>query len=299
VFDSVAVPQASDVTPKLLEKWRSSSFNLGVSVFEGRESVDMMVNRMNDLIKAARALRKRDLGGALRHLSHVPKGGRRSAQIALNVGSIRDAFLELQYGWIPLIKDISNAAEFVKLKPTQSRIKARSSNRGGATPYGAGIPQSRIQVFANDQRFQQVVIVSHQPSMLERLGLTDAQSIGWEIAPLSFVADWFSPIGDYLASLHAINTMPVTNCIQTISGKRDAVCYVNSGDLFYGGPIVAGSATGQKEFTVSRGIYASLPLAWLASVQTPSKIESKMEPSLQRLASGAALATKVLQGLSR
>jgi hypothetical protein len=299
VFDSVAVPSFSDVTPKLLEKWRASSFNLGVSVGEGRESVEMITDRMADIVKAARALRRRNLGDALRHLAHVPKGGRRSAQVALSLGSFRDAWLELQYGWIPLIKDISKAAEMVKLKPTQNRIKARSSNRGGAVPYGGGIPQSRIKVFANDQRLQQVVVVTHQPSMLERLGLTDAQSIGWELAPLSFVADWFSPIGDYLASLHAVNTMPVTNCIQTYSSKRDAVCYVNTGDNFYGGPIVAGSATGQKEFSVSRGIYASLPLAWLASAQTPSNIESKYEPSLMRLANGAALASKVLHGLAR
>lgn len=299
VFDAVATPQFADVVPKLLEAWRASSFDLGVTIGEGRESVELITERISDIIKSVRQLRKGNLGGALRTLAHVPKGGRRGAQSALTAGSIRNAWLELQYGWMPLIRDIYNAAEFVKLKPRIERVKARTTYRGSAKPYGSSIPQSRVQVFKNDRRLQLIVEVSHTPTMMERLGLTDPLSIAYDLTPLSFVADWFTPIGDYLKTLHAVNVMPVTQCIQTYSTKRDAICRVLSGDLYFGSPVIQGNASGRVEVTVDRTVHPSMPLAWAASLQTPREVSATYEPSLKRLADGAALASALLQGAFR
>lgn len=297
VFDTVTTPQFTDVVPKLLEKWRQSSFDLGVTIGEGRESVQLITSRLGDIAKAATQLRKGNLGGALRTLSHVPKGVRRSAQAAISAGAFRDAWLELQYGWLPLLRDIHALSEFVKLDPKRNRVKARSSNRGGAKPYGSGIPQDRVHVSKNDSRLQLIVEVSSQPTLMERLGLTDPLSVGWNLAGWSFVVDWFAPIGDYLATLHAVNQMPVTACITTYSTKRDAICRVLPGDNFYGGLIERGGYSSRMEVSVSRTFQYSLPLAWMATAQTPKSVSGKYEPSLMRLANGAALASTVLRGL--
>lgn len=297
-FATVNPPTFTETTAKLLSNWRASSFNLGVTIGEGRETVELITSRLLDLARAAQALRKGNLGSALRHLSHVPKGGRRRAQAALSVNKLTDAWLELQYGWIPLIKDIENAAEFVKLDPKQNRVRARSRNKGDCTPYGAGIPQSRVRLFNNDRRLQQIVEVSYAPPLAERLGLTDPYSIVWELTTLSFVADWMASIGDYLATLHAVTTMPVTSCIQTYSSRKIANVDVLAGDSFFGRPILSGGTTSFIEVAGERTISPSLPLAWLASAQIPREITNEYEPPLKRLANASALAASQLRGLS-
>lgn len=301
VFDSVTLPEFAEVAPKLLSKWRQSQFNLGVFVGEGKESVELIVSRLTDLAKAANQLRQRNLGGALRTLAHVPKGSRRSAQSILGntANSLSDAWLELQYGWKPLINDISAAAEMVKLHPKEERVKARSTNRGGAH-LNSSSNIGTVKVFNNDKRLQEIVVVASQPSMMERLGLSDAASIAWELVPFSFVLDWFGPISDYLASIHAINNMPVMSCIQTFSSKQVANITVNPNvDKFYGYPVLMRGTTTSIIISGTRTVYSSLPEAWLASNQVPREISNNYEPSLQRMANATALVQQKLRSLLR
>jgi len=302
VWDSVNYPTFAENTPKLLSAWRASSFDLGVAIGEGRESAEMIVGRLNDIVKAASALRKRNLGGALRHLSHVPRRNRRNAAALLgdSTNLLSSVWLELQYGWIPLIKDIAAAAEMVKLKPTINRVKARSSNRGDAHPATGFLPPSRLQLFNNDRRLQQVVIVSSTPSFMERLGLSDPQSIVWELTPFSFVVDWFSPIGDYFKTLHAVTTMPVTTVIQTFSSKQSCIVRVLPGDRNISSQTcLSGGAASHNIFSMDRSIYPTMPLAWLASTQVPRNISESWDPSIKRIANAVALTQQVLRGLSR
>lgn len=299
VFDSVNYPTGSDLASKLMSKWRESEFNLGVSIGEGRESVELIVGRMTDIAKAANAVRKGNLGTALRHLAHVPKSNRRSAQLGISVNALSSAWLELEYGWSPLIKDIGAAAEMIKLHPKTNRVKARSSNRGGAhldSPSHIG----DVVVYNNDRRLQNIVVVSSPPSLQERLGLTDPLSIAWELVPFSFVLDWFGPISDYLAALHAVNTMPVVKCIQTISSKQIANINVNSSHKFFGlYPVTMAGSTSTILISGTRSIYPSLPTAWLATVQVPRKITNNYEPGLQRIADASALVQQNLKKLLR
>lgn len=301
VFDYVATPDFGDVVPKLLEKWRSSEFNLGVSIGEGRESVEMIIGRLADITKAAVALRRGNLGGALRHLSHVPKGARRNAASMIKSGGnlFTDVWLEIQYGWIPLIKDIGAAAEFVKLHPKQERVKARAKKFGGAHPLSGFLPPDRLRLFDNVRRLQLIVVVSSQPTMMERLGLTDPKTIMWELTPFSFVMDWFAPIGDYLQTLHAVNAMPVVKAIQTYSSKQIANVEVRPGD--YNASFAQCLSGGTGSFVnvqMSRTIQATMPLAWAASLQHPRGIIESWDPDLKRLTNAATLAHSVLRGAS-
>jgi hypothetical protein len=299
VFDAGEYPSFEELGSKLLSAWRASEFNLGVSIGEGKESAQLIVGRLTDIAKAANAVRKGNLGTALRHLSHVPRSSRRGAQVSMSVNAFTSAWLELQYGWLPLIKDIGAAAEMIKLHPKENRIRARSSNRGGAkldSPSHIG----NIRVFNNDRRLQNIVIVRSPPSMMERLGLTDPLSIAWELVPFSFVLDWFGPIGDYLADLHAINVLPVVKCIQTFSSKQVANISVDTSHKFFGAyPVTMPATTSVILVSGTRTIYPSLPSAWLASAQVPRKISNDYEPSLKRIADASALVQQNLKKLLR
>lgn len=299
VFDDQPYPEFGETTPKLLQKWRESRFELGVTIGEGREAAQLMADRLTGLAKAARSLRNKDLGGALRHLAKVPKTSRRGAQLSIGANELSKAWLELQYGWKPLINDIGALAEMIKLHPKENRIRARSSNRGGATLYSPS-NLGNVQVFKNDRRLQQIVVVTSQPTLMERFGLTDPRSIAWELTPFSFVVDWFTPIGDYLKSIHAVNHMPVKEVIQTYSSLQSANVTVTSGMMLFGYlPVVQGGTTTSIIVSGQRSVFPTLPLAWMASIQVSREISNDMDPSLQRIVNGSALVQQQLVKLGR
>lgn len=299
VFDAVTAPTFTDVVPKLLDKWRSSEFNLGVFVAEGRESAEMIADRMVSIVKAANAIRRRNLGDALRHLAHVPKHSRSQSASWLAAGALSNAWLELHLGWQPLIQDISSLAAAIKAQPIKNRIRAHSTKSGGCKPLLSSVPQSRIQLFRNDRRLQFIVVVTHAPTLQERLGLTDALTIAWEAAPLSFVIDYFSPVGDYLKSIHAVNVMPVTDVISTSSTLQSANCQVLVGDTVAGYPVVSGGVTSKTSVGIARTIQHSLPVAWAINAQTPREISVYEDASLARIGTMAALVQQSLRRLIR
>jgi hypothetical protein len=133
----------------------------------------------------------------------------------------KDAFslwLEMQYGWKPLISDSYGAMEAL-----HAREKETS---GGVTTVKAYVRENEKLVYnlsdsANNAvfDFQKLCDVKHTghirldftPSdgpwsgTLAQLGLTNPLELAWELLPWSFVADWFIPIGDYLSQLDATN----------------------------------------------------------------------------------------------
>lgn len=125
----------------------------------------------------------------------------------------RETFLEWQYGWKPLLNDVVGAAKAVYDHMEKKR-----------TPYvecrGKGekvITQSRTIGALRDGQTttglteHHVVRVILQwtlrhwqlPATFASLGLTNPLNTAWQLLPLSFVADWFIPLGDFFSSLDA------------------------------------------------------------------------------------------------
>lgn len=293
----VPVPYA-DVIPRLLEKWRQSSFNAGVTIGEGRESVQMMVNRLRSIADAARQIRRGNVGGAIRALGGGGQGGGgRRSQRRLDLGDLSGAFLELELGWKPLIRDIYALADAVKLKPKVERIRASSKNEvlSGTATYG------RLLILRNEKRLHLTVDVTSAPTIYERFGLTNPLIIAWELVPLSFVADWFLPIQKNLESYHAIAAMKVARCIETRVEKRDARNSLDAGETY--GSFKCISTGGAAKFhhcSVSRVIASGLPSAWAITAQIPLSVISDIsnwDVDLRKLALGAALAHQRLRRL--
>lgn len=282
----------------MLEKWRQSEFNLGVTVGEGRESLHLMTGRLKSIAESARHIGNRNLGAALRHLGAVPPSSRRRAQIALDSGDVSSAYLELNLGWVPLINDISSLAEMIKLIPREHVIRSHKKlmNLSGSAA-GGGILTDKVKIVRNERRLHLKVTVSAPPSTIERLGLTDPASIVWSLTSLSFVADYFLPIGATLESLHALRVLPVTRCVETWVEAREGTLHFGPGENYAGVWVQNPVSASSKVTVMKRRVSAGLPSAWSIVEQVPKRTKSYWDPNLRQVSTMSALAHQRLRKL--
>jgi len=180
------------VIGKLREAVAGSDFNMGVFLGEGHQALKMITESATRIRKGLSRIKRGDVAGAAKALgAHKPGKVHKTASAN---------WLQLQYGWLPLVKDAQGAAEFLaKLLnfPMIQTYKVRKRKPIKVSPI-AGTPflgfwgegNTRVQIIA---RLEEV-------NVAQLSGLTDPASVLWELTPYSFVADWFIPIGNYLAA---------------------------------------------------------------------------------------------------
>lgn len=133
-----------------------------------------------------------------------------STEVRLDVSAPQEfssGWLELQYGWLPLLSDAEEGAQFLAHQlnsPLQTTFRASVTIRATysrATLWeecpkvGKGTGPGR-QVY----RKSLIARVKEKSTIPKLLGLTTLESVAWELTPWSFVIDWFIPIGDWLAA---------------------------------------------------------------------------------------------------
>lgn len=180
--------------------------NLGELFATRRQTVGMITQTANRLGQAAGRLHKGDLGGAAAALgvSWNKPGNIRPAQ----------AWLELQYGWKPLLSDVYEAIDgsfrpesmYISTSATKTDTFSYNSDRNNATYIEAGCNfKSRVNICAK-------VTVANRPiSNMGQLGLLNPALLAWELLPYSFVVDWFIPIGGYLEAQTATAGLVVSD----------------------------------------------------------------------------------------
>lgn len=214
-------------TRNLLQNLRDSSFNAAQAVAERKQTADLIANTAKKVAGALRNLRKGNFGKAARDLGVVPKkraGRRFNSQYATDQAkAIGNAWLELQYGWKPLLSDVYGSMEtlakannprgnpntiYAKATGRASRSEAKT-NRIERKP-NSGWTGTDITV--QEGNFDVIVktgvtysVSSPVLASLKKVGITNPALLAWELLPYSFVVDWFLPIGNYLESLDATN----------------------------------------------------------------------------------------------
>lgn len=201
-------PNEADVISKLAEAWRGTDLSIGMYLSpEGRESVEMMANAILKVGNSALSLKRGDLGGFFRHLNHMPRGHKRVVTRKFNDGDLSGAFLSAHLGWTPLIKDAYEAANIQEPPETGKRISASKSGVAKqwraqvSSYYGDVLPVQR----GSKLRVKYIGDISRGPTFSDRFGLNNPFLIAWNVVPLSFVADYFLPIGSVLDSMGFIS----------------------------------------------------------------------------------------------
>jgi hypothetical protein len=183
---------------KLLTKIKGHEFNLGVETGQLRQTTGLLTSNLGKLGRAALALRRGDFSTAARQLGSSPRSTR------LKSRDVSGRWLELQYGWLPLLSssyEAMKAYEAITSGPRThvyrtSAVEERLYNLSTSANYSA---RTKVKVGRKLQyEMYEELTVSRQ------LGLEDPLSIVWELTPWSFVIDWFLPFGSYLSNLNQI-----------------------------------------------------------------------------------------------
>jgi plasmid maintenance system antidote protein VapI len=189
---------------KLREKIVGSDFDMSVFLGEGRKTLKLISDSATRLHEAYLGLRHFDVAKMARALGSNParvseimhRNRRMDLPITVKVSQ---AWLELQYGWMPLVRDAYGAAQALAQQlnePAVQTYRVRMKKPIVATPVSSNISswsywgEVRAQLIA---RLREINVAALN-------GLRDPSSVLWELLPWSFVADWFIPIGNYLSA---------------------------------------------------------------------------------------------------
>lgn len=180
---------------KLRNGVAGSDFNLGVFLGEGVKALDMMAGAASGIFQAYGMARKGNfVGAAGALLNRGDKRQRPGKKVVAN------NWLELQYGWLPLVNDVYEGAIFLSHHlnvPLQKVIKVIRRQSGHSFSVGNTFAWSFTEVKVRESK--QLKAILREKDVVQLSGLLDPLSVLWELLPYSFIIDWFIPVGNYLA----------------------------------------------------------------------------------------------------
>lgn len=194
---------------KLQDLLQGSDFNLGIALGELGDTLGLIGDTAGRLGGALGAARKGQFGRAADYLFAGTKRNPKTGHKDLPGGKptskmLADNWLELQYGWLPLLKDVEAGAQMlahhlnIPLRQTY-RVGVRKeavSSRISQVGYN---PAHKATAYASKAHRRTIIArIEEAGSIPQLLGLTNPELVAWELVPYSFVADWFIPIGDWL-----------------------------------------------------------------------------------------------------
>jgi hypothetical protein len=202
---------------KLLQRVKSHDFNLAVNLGQLHQMVDLLESNLRKLGRAAIALKRGNFAIAARQLGAKPRGTR------LKTGDISGRWLELQYGWLPLLGDSFEAAKAFEAISNGPRSQLyRVSNKKESI--GNGSQSKALFDVPYKERLTRYIQYEcvEEMGFARQLGLLDPLSVAWELLPWSFVADWFIPIGSYLDLVNQVPSLK-GRFLTTEVRKREAL----------------------------------------------------------------------------
>lgn len=187
---------------------KDQKVNLSTAFVERRQVVSLITDTAHRL------------GSAINDLKHgrLPKSLGKLRSVSKSLKTAGQQWLELQYGWKPLLSDVKGAAEALVDADMKDTARYGASVHGRASDV-TNYVDDRDGFFLNGgcpchyfctvwtKYFAKVnlnFLMDSAPLVqAAALGLTNPLELAWEEIPYSFVADWFLPIGNYLSALDA------------------------------------------------------------------------------------------------
>lgn len=227
----------SECLSELLEQVKGHDFNLGVELGQAHQTVGLLTENLRKLGRAALALKRGDFATAARCLGASPRGTR------LKPSDISGRWLELQYGWLPLISssyEACKAFEAISNGPRKSTFQVSKSRKAiwdlSTAPLTASLLiGGKVRTSIQYEMYEEM-------SFARQLGLLDPLSIAWELTPWSFVIDWFFPFGEYLSNLNQIPKLKgrwlITDSLKVPPGSVTCIWRATLGTGNFRGQIV-------------------------------------------------------------
>jgi len=278
-----------------LLKLKDQKVNLGQAFAERAQTVNLFTSNIEKIGKSIRALRKGRWKDAARHLG--VNGWKPASSTAFS------RWLELQYGWKPLLGDIYGSCEALAEIPLHRYIVTVKSKKAvGSERYvSEGGGRYYAPIMTHETELQQVLVRLdyHPTGVLLRefssLGVTNPFELAWELMPWSFVIDWALPIGDWLSTLDAANGYEFIGGSYTMTGRKQHRYSSHSVDRDRSRSI--GVVGGARSVITRRTTYPYSPIPTLPRLENPWSSGTRVANAMALL--GSALSGADRRGLGR
>ena len=257
---------------KLADRISGEQFNMLVFLGEGREALETIANSAARIYRASKALRRGNVSKAWRYLASGQPPGKLPKNISHKEVSrewFASNWLQMQYGWMPLVKDIDAAANHFahqQNRPQTLTYRSRATVTKKLEPNSPGV----VVIAGSATASMSIKAIVSKIDEYALLGLTDPASLVWEKLPYSFVADWILPVGNYLS---AVNLKRALSAQYVISRKfvmsQNGYSYIAGDRVMY--PAFADSL--YQKVTLDRDVYSTLDVP-LPKVKGFDKIAS-------------------------
>lgn len=250
IFDNLVLAHRNRIGTKAL--------NLLDILRTRKESIDMISENAWKIARALSNLKRGRFKQAARSLGiDQPKKPR-----GLDVPS---RWLELQYGWLPLLSDIYAIGNDIFRVPTFKVRTTFHDNVFNRTRVQSSEPYGYLDsTFECSDHYRHTLVTrftvdSDFVTTMDNIGVLNPLLVAWEAVPFSFIVDWFIPVGDWLSSLSALNGLNLEPTSYTKTLHRDAKRLFTYHRSTSSGVKASGSATDTVR-TKQRIIYTSIPL---------------------------------------
>lgn len=329
--DVLEVPVIGPCGNKLLNRVNTAKANTPVTIAEFHKTAAMVAQTATRVYGTIKAIKSLDFQGAARALGikisiRREKRWNRQKDKFLKVGSkvrsqtytnkiydhrrgryvyksdsdvisfASQTWLELQYGWKPLLSDIYSQVEALATVQTErsNTLRFVSASVSGTARArisenaGLGETWKLVRNVVIETRCKMSVgyrIKNPYPDPVHTFGMNNPAIVVWELVPFSWVADWFIPFGLYLESFTATSGLEFSQGFMTTTTKRTVNSYIYQDGTYVRGALRrswSGSTRGEfTEFLLNRTRLDSFP--------SPSVPEFKDPRSFAHAASAIAL----------
>ena len=264
---------------RALSSLKGMKVNLGAAIGEGGQTLSLILTSVKRLAQSASFLKRGDIPNAVRALGSY---GKSINIIALSKKHKSDKlsfsalWLELQYGWKPLISDVYDLVDYLGQQPKVGlfRVTGSASDFVDASSVSSGLNSIPIQKYMKLEVKARVVLwatISNQRLYTaSQLGLLNPASVAWELTPFSFVVDWFLPIGKFLDNLDSGAGLALIDGSQslTIAGIGQCKPLTKTGVSYFGNPTVE-----RRYLKYSRTRLTSVPVPRFPWFKSPVSTE--------------------------
>lgn len=204
---------------------------LGVSLAERKQAMDMMTARLLQLGRFARSLRRLDFQGAAKELGDsVVRSERfkklsREQRFKRHGKAFGDTFLEFHFGWSPLVNDIGNAIDVLQGEIPNVHVKVRAASQllKWSNVISDNLPAQYWREDFREQCWCEIGSDVRQTNpnlwLANQLGFVNPATLLWEVVPFSFVVDWFVNVSDFLSGFSDFAGVELTNTYRTFKQK--------------------------------------------------------------------------------
>jgi hypothetical protein len=203
--DAEAVKKLTHCSNKAYEQLKAAlgpSAGWAENIAQIGKTRSMIIQRAVQLASVASSVRKGRFGDAARMLrTPVPSGVSNRKAAAQN-------FLEFEYGWKPLAKDLVDSVERLNSFPdvlvplrgkAQDHISRVSSTRSSGSGFSSS-SSTTVSGVVGVQMGAMARITNPNLFLANQLGVIDF-ALPWKLIPFSFVVDWFVNVEQVISSV--------------------------------------------------------------------------------------------------